>query len=75
MNYSLVEQILIDMYQRQGETWTNKMYTATDAILLLPILGIEIAIADKYEWVDFEKKSSFRSLSGVAVRKGYFYEK
>lgn len=56
--YILVEseQILIDVYERQGETWTNKMYTGADEILPLPLLNIEIAIADIYEWVDFEEK-------------------
>lgn len=52
------ERIFIDVYEKQGDFWVNKTYTAADTHIPLPLLDMELAIADVYEWVTFEEEDA-----------------
>lgn len=48
------ERIFIDVYEKQGDFWVNKIYTAGDTHVPLPLLDLELLISDLYEWVTFD---------------------
>lgn len=59
---SLQEYVMIDQYQvgieqytkTEGKSWLFRDYGAEDKVLVLSSLGLEVAIADLYEGVDFQ---------------------
>lgn len=49
-------QILVDVYEKQGDMWVNKLYTEADKIISLPLLDIEFLIEDLYKRVKFDEE-------------------
>lgn len=54
--YILIEadRIFVDVYERKEDFWVNKIYTETDKIISLPLIGAELLVEDLYERVTFE---------------------
>lgn len=55
--YVLIEsdRIFVDVYERKEDFWVNKIYTETNAIISLPLIGAELGVEDLYERVNFEE--------------------
>ena len=56
--YLIIEttHISIDVYEKQGTIWANKVYTEADTLIPLPLLKVEFLIEDLYERIKFEDK-------------------
>ena len=50
------EAIAVDVYERQGSSWVNTLYTEADAVIPLPLLDLELQMEEVYQWVDFEEE-------------------
>ncbi len=50
------EAIAVDVYERQGNSWVNTLYTEADAVIPLPLLDLELQMEAVYQWVDFEEE-------------------
>lgn len=48
------EMIFVDVYEKQGDIWINRIYQASDINIPLPLLDLNLNIADLYEWVKFD---------------------
>ncbi len=42
------------LYRRKGDTWAEENFEGLDAVITLPAIGAQLALADIYEDASFE---------------------
>ncbi len=57
--YIMIETaaVFVDVYEKQGDDWVNRIYTEIENIIPLPLLGMELLVADLYDRVLFDEEN------------------
>lgn len=57
--YIMIETaaVFVDVYEKQGDNWVNRIYTEMENIIPLPFLDMELLVAELYDRVVFDEEN------------------